>query len=327
VVKRHVLVTGATGGLGRTLVPLLVAHDYRVTATGRDAAIGATLGVPFLRAELLDDPLDPLVEGVDSVFHLAALSSPWGRFSAFEAANVLATKHLLSAAKRAGVQRFIFTSTPSIYADMRDRLALTEHDPPATPFANAYAQTKFAAEQLVIGASCEAFRTVAIRPRAIVGPHDNVLLPRLLRAVRSGRVRVPRGGRALIEITDARDVAAALIAADNTPAAAGCVFNISGGAPRALRDLFATIFAHLEQPLAVDSIGTAAAFALATLAEGIARLTPGRPEPQLTRYAVKTLAFSQTFDLRAAREILGWSPKISPEAAIAHAMGKDPAND
>lgn len=281
------------------------------------------LGVPFVRADLVDDPLRGLVEGIDSVFHLAALSSPWGKYAAFEAANVKATTRLLAAAREAGVRRFVFTSTPSIYAAARDRLGLTERDPAAQPFANAYAATKYAAERIVLDAADAAMTTVALRPRAIVCPHDSVLLPRLVRAARSGRIRLPRGGAALIEITDARDVAAALIAADSVDAAAGQVFNISGGAPRALHDLLRTIFALTERPLMIGTVGTRTAMAAAGVAEGIARLLPGRPEPRLTRYTVKTLAWSQTFDLTAARDVLGWSPRYSPEVALAHALGKE----
>jgi len=322
MVIRHALVTGGTGGLGRALVPMLVARGYQVRATGRDSAIGATLGVPFVQADLVTDPLEPMLSGIDCVFHLAALSSPWGRVAAFEAANITATERLLAASKAAAVQSFIFTSTPSIYADTRDRIGLTEADLPATPFANAYAETKYRAECAVLAASGEIMRTVAIRPRAIVGPFDTVLLPRLLRAARSGRVRLPHGGEALIEITDARDVASALIAADQSEAATGRVFNISGGEPRALRDLFGMIFAQLGRPIEIGSIVTKTAMALAMIAERVASIIPGRPEPPLTRYTVKTLAWSQTFDLSAAREALGWAPLFSPEAAIEHALAK-----
>ncbi|MFK5664232.1 NAD-dependent epimerase/dehydratase family protein, partial [Escherichia coli] len=84
MVIRLALVTGATGGLGRELVDQLLARGYRVRATGRDAAIGARLKTEFVPADLTTDPLAPLVAGVDMVFHLAALSSPWGSRAAFK---------------------------------------------------------------------------------------------------------------------------------------------------------------------------------------------------------------------------------------------------
>ncbi|HEY5712764.1 MAG TPA: NAD-dependent epimerase/dehydratase family protein, partial [Allosphingosinicella sp.] len=231
--KRRALVTGATGGLGRTLVPALVAAGYDVTATGRDPAAGAELeaaGARFVAADLCDPEADLVPEGTDVVFHLAALSSPWGRARDFAAINVDATRRLLDRARAPGCDCFVYASTPSIYAEPRDRLDINEASPPARRFVNDYAATKYQAEQAVLAASSDEFRTIAIRPRAIVGPHDKVLLPRLIRASRRGRMPLPNGGRALIELTDVRDAAAAFLAADAArERSAGQAFNISGG--------------------------------------------------------------------------------------------------
>lgn len=311
--------TGATGGLGRTLVPMLAGAGYQVVATGRNGAVGDTLGVRFVRADLVAGDFAAMLDGVQTIFHLAALSSPWGRRAAFEAINVTATHRLLAAARAAGVSRFVHASTPSIYVEARDRIGLTEADPPAAHFANDYTVTKFAAEQAVRAANGNGFATVAIRPRAIVGPHDTVLLPRLLRAARSGRVRLPRGGAALIELTSARDAAAAFMAADRE-GLGGRVFNISGGARRPVRSLLETIFTALGRQLRIDGIGAGTALTIASVMEAIAAALPGRPEPPLTRYTVKTLAYSQTFNLSAARDSLGWVPSDTPEAAIARAL-------
>ncbi|WP_252493539.1 NAD-dependent epimerase/dehydratase family protein, partial [Escherichia coli] len=63
----------------------------------------------------------------------------------------------------------VYASTPSIYAAPRARIGLTEDSPVGSRFANAYAATKYAAERLTLEADTPGFRTVAIRPRAIVG--------------------------------------------------------------------------------------------------------------------------------------------------------------
>lgn len=329
--SRRALVTGATGGLGRTLVPALTAAGYDVTATGRDPAAGAALeagGARFVATDLRDPEAGLVPEGMDVVFHLAALSSPWGRARDFHAINVAATGRLLDRARAAGCGCFVYASTPSLYAEPRDRLGLTEASPPARRFANTYAATKYEAEQAVLAADAEDFRTIAIRPRAIVGPHDRVLLPRLIRASRRGRMPMPNGGRALIELTDVRDAAAAFLAADAArELAAGQAFNISGGQPRRLRDLLATIFAALGTAPRMVSLPAGPAMAAARLAEAVAALLPGRPEPPATRYSIMALAFSQTFDLSAARARLGWAPRFSPEEAIAFALGGEGGDD
>lgn len=321
---RRALVTGATGGLGRTLVPLLADAGYEVTATGRDPAAGRALaaaGARFIAAELRDHALDTLVRGQHVVFHLAALSSPWGRTRDFEAINVRVTRALLAAAAKSDCDAFIHASTPSIFAGMRDRLALTNTSAPSQPFANAYAETKYAAEQAVLAANGPSLRTVALRPRAIVGPHDTVLLPRLLRAARRGRMPLPAGGRALIELTDVRDAAAAFLAADRHLASvAGQALNVSGGQPRTLRVLVEKAFSLQGRPVRLVPVPAGVALALARVMEAAYAVWPGRPEPPLTRYSIMSTAYSQTFDLSATCRALRWQPRFSPEEALAAAL-------
>lgn len=319
--SRRALVTGAAGGLGRELIGQLLAGGYRVRATGRDQAVGALLGTEFVAADLTRDPLPPLVAGMDVVFHLAALSSPWGPRAAFQAINVSATQRLLEAARIAGCGGLIHASTPSIYAEPRDRIGLTEDSPIGPRFANDYAATKYAAERLVLAADAPGFRTVALRPRAIVGPNDSVLLPRILRAARRGRFPLPGGGGALIEPTDVRDAAAAFVAADRHLAAAGGrAINISGGDPRPVRELLSTLFTRIGQTPRLVAVPASLAMSVARAMERVATLLPGRPEPPVTRYSVMTFSFSQTMCLDRARELLDWAPRHRVEDMVAHAL-------
>lgn len=320
------LVTGATGGLGRILTAQLRSRGRDVRATGRNTTVGGAMAGPnvrFLAADLTCDPLEPLLDGVQTVFHLAALSAPWGCERDFRAANVEATARLLEAAQRAGCRRFIFASTPSIYTRAQDQLGLTEHSPLPDRFASAYAATKHAAERLALGAAREGFATVALRPRAIIGPHDTVLLPRLLRAARKGVLPLPGGGRALIEPTDARDAADAFLAAETrAEAVSGRAFNISGGIALPVAELAALVFAHLGRRVRIFDIPAHLALASAGLAQGVAQRLPGRPEPILTPYVAMVLGWSQTFDMNAAREALGWNPGRQPAESVAWALAE-----
>jgi nucleoside-diphosphate-sugar epimerase len=324
VVNEPVLVTGATGGLGRILTALLQTDGRRVMATGRNVGIGAALagpGVRFAPADLARDPLAPLVEGVKTVFHLAALSAPWGPPGAFQAANVEATARLLEAAKAAGCRRFILASTPSIYTRPAHQIGLTEDSPLPARLADTYAVTKLAAERMVLGAAGDGFATVALRPRAIIGPHDTVLLPRLLRAADRGVLALPGGGRALIEPTDARDAARGFLAAEaRAPSVSGRAFNLSGGVALPVAQLAAQVFARLGRKVRILAVPAGFAVAAAGLVEGVARRLPGQPEPVLTRYGAMVLGWSQTFDLAAAREALGWAPAFAPAASIDWAL-------
>lgn len=324
VAPQRLLVTGATGGLGRVLVPLLCGLGHAVVATGRNVAVGAGLrreGAQFVAADLAHDDLADLLQGVDTVFHLAALSSPWGRRSEFVAANVTATQRLLQAAQAGGCARFIHVSTPSIYTDTREQLAITESSPLPARWANLYTETKFAAEQRVLAAASRAMAAVVLRPRAIVSPFDRVLLPRLIRAARRGRLVLPEHGRALVELTDARDVASALIAASRHASEVNAqVFNISGGQPRPLHVIARQVCDRLGLAVTLRSVDARLALRLAGLLEFVAARLPGRPEPPITRYGAMVASWSQTFDLSAARTRLHWQPAHAPEAAIDWAL-------
>lgn len=309
---RRALVTGATGGLGLSLCATLREAGYDVRATGRKDANAARLtdvGATIVRGDLLKMDLRALCEGVDVVFHAAALSSPWGPDHAFRAINVDVTRDLLAAARTAGADAFIFVSSPSIYAALRDQPALTEESPLPSRALNGYARTKRLAEELVLAAATPAFRTVSLRPRALIGPDDTVLLPRILALASRGWFPALRGGRALIELTDVRDAAAALVKADqNLDAAAGKAINISGGRPTSLSNLIERLGEALGRPIDLRPIPLPLALALAQAAETICGLLPTRPEPRLTTYGVATLAYTQTFDLTRARTLLGYTP-------------------
>ena len=311
---RRVLVTGATGGLGLGLVAALRADGFNVRATGRSLAHAARLqvtGAEFIAADLNEaQAVDRLCDGMDSVIHAAALSSPWGRDADFRRANVAITKGLMESARRAGCRRFVFVSSPSVYADTCDRLNLTEDSPLPRRFLNAYAATKAEAERLVLAANDETMATIAIRPRAIVGPDDQVLLPRFLRVIRKGVFPLLHKGQALIELSDVRDVARALILAEvRAPDLGGQVFNISGGHALPVKETVAALAKALGQDLRFVGLPFAPMRAVAATMEAVAAALPGRPEPPLTVYSLCTLAFSQTFDLTRARTRLGYAPR------------------
>ncbi len=311
---RRVLVTGATGGLGLSLVEALRASGYSVRATGRNPAAVPRLlasGAECVVADLnIASVAGELCRGMDSVIHAAALSSPWGRRGDFHRINVEATGRLLIAARQAGCGRFVFVSSPSVHARARDQFGLTEADPLPATFLNAYAASKAAAERRVMAANHADFATICVRPRAIVGPDDKVLLPRFLRVIDKGVFPLVRDGRALIELTDVRDVCDALILAEaKAPDLGGQVFNISGGRAVSVRETVTALAQASNRSVRFVRLPFTPLRLTAGALETAARAWPGQPEPPLTVYSLCTLAFSQTFDLGLAQARLGYRPR------------------
>ncbi len=310
---RRALVTGATGGLGLALCDALRDAGYAVRATGRKpdtAGRIASTGAEFIRGDLLAMDLAPLCHNIDAVFHAAALSSPWGPYADFQRINVDATRNLLSVARAQGVNSFVFVSSPSVYAALKDQPGLTETSPLPARALNAYSATKRAAEEIVLAQDAPGFRTTAIRPRALIGPDDAVLLPRILALVSGGWFPVLRGGRALIELTDVRDAARAIVSADlNREQAGGKPINVSGGKPTPVIELAQQLGEAIARKLQLRPIPMPLARGMAATLENVCSILPGRPEPKLTTYTLSTLAYTQTFDLTRARTLLGYAPQ------------------
>lgn len=313
------LVTGATGCLGGGLVDELSAQGHEVIAQGRDAAAGRALqkkGAQFWQYDLCA-PLPPhALRGVDVVYHCAALSSAWGKAEEFERVNVTATADLLAAAKAAGVSRFVFASSPSIYANGMDLINISEEHPLPKAYKTAYAASKLRAESLVLAADDpQGMRSIAIRPRAIYGRGDRALMPRLLAAIARGKVPLIDGGVALTDLTHLKDASRAMRLAGQS-IAAGRAYNISSGEAWQFRQILDAVCALKQANPRRIKISYGAAMTLASLLETSHRLFAPKQEPILTRQAVVSMGRSMTLDISRARQDLGYTPCVTLQEGI-----------
>lgn len=316
----RVLVTGATGFLGGTLIGHLRDRGFETIALGRNAQrchLLAEAGFTTLRTDLSrpDAHLAKRIGPLDAVVHCAALSSPWGRLAAFRAANVEGTQNALDLAATLGARRFVNISSPTVYFEMKDRIHVAESAPLPRPI-NAYARTKAEAELLVLSRS--RLGPVNLRPRGIYGAGEETLLPRLLAAARRGPLPLLRNGVAAIDLTHVSDVVAAIEAALRPdPTLAGETFNISGGETVAIHEIVERACAALSVPVRWRRVPFHAALLAARLSylASLARPTP--KEPLVTPYTLGLFAFRQSLDITKARQMLGWQPRIAFERGLA----------
>ena len=317
---RRIVVTGATGFIGRHVAHRLQARGDAVLACGRDPFALQELqtrGLHIQRVDLETGSLQTLVADADAVIHCAALSSPWGSRQRFIDANVTATRRLLEAARRAGARRFVHLSSPSIYFAMADRLDIGEDFTPPRRWITPYAESKWLAEQCIHAASDARLRSVILRPRAVFGPGDRAIFPRLIERARNGRFPLVDGGRAVIDVTHIDNVVQAVERAlDHDMADPVDTFNISNGEPLPVKALLDTLFDAIGLQVRYVPLPRPLAMGAAALVEGVARLWPGRPEPPVSRYMLGVLAYSQTLDIRAARTRLGYAPTVDVRSGI-----------
>ena len=322
--------TGATGFLGRAAAVRMAREPgWEVTGTGRSLEAGrslAKLGIAFRQADLRQsEAIAEACAGQDYVIHCAALSSPWGRYRDFHEANVGGTANVIAGCLRHGVRKLVHISTPSVYFEYAHRLDLTERSPLAAKPANAYAATKRIAERLVTEAGSQGLNAVILRPKAIFGPGDRTLFPRLLRVNERRGIPLVDGGQALLDLTYVEDVVDAIMlacrASDSGMAGSRvgghegdgtvAVFNISGGEPIRLIDALGRLFGLLDLPLRTRNVPLRAALAAGSAMEIAYRALPFLgPEPPFTRFTAGLLAYSQTFDITQARSSLGYAPRV-----------------
>jgi nucleoside-diphosphate-sugar epimerase len=306
-------VTGATGFLGGAVARRLHAAGDDVLATGRDIGRGghlAAAGIRFLPADLATDgAVADLCRRQDRIVHCAALSSPWGPHEAFFRANVKVTRNLIDAAVREGVGRLVHISTPSLYMGAGSRREVREEEPLPPP-VNAYAATKRDAEIIVEGARLSGLRSIILRPRALFGPGDTTIFPRLLRALEAGRLPIIGDGSNEVDLTyidNAVDAVALACAAPD--AACDRTYNITNGQPVRLWGFITDLAEALGFEAPRRRLPRPVAMTMAGLLEAIARVSRRR-EPLLTRYSVCVLADTMTLDITRAREYLGYWPGV-----------------
>lgn len=310
-----VLVTGATGFLGGALTRHLHGIGWDVTALGRNAERLNQLEGKGVRVQSLDlkqkDELINIFKNQEIVFHCAAFPSPWGNFEKFYQANVIGTRNVVNACMVNNVKRLVYVSTPSIYFDYNSRMNVKENDILPEPISN-YAATKLLAEEEIDKGFANGLAVITIRPRAIFGPGDTVIFPRLIPRLQSGRLPILGDGENVVDLTYIENVVDALLLCAESPANTfGKKYNISNGEPVKIWKLVGRICDELNLPHPKRKISFQTAKTVATILERIYTLIPTQPEPPLTRVSVSMMANNTTLDISAAKNELGYQPRVS----------------
>lgn len=315
---KKVLVTGATGFLGKYVVEELVDHGYQVRAFGRNHTIGQSLVnayVTFVQGDLTNqEDLTKACQEMDMVIHAGALSTVWGPWEDFYQTNVLGTKYVLEACREANIERLVYVSSPSIYAAPRDQLGIKESDAPQENRLNNYIRSKLASEKLF--KDYPDVSSVILRPRGLFGIGDTSILPRVLNLSQKIGIPLIGDGRQLMDMTCVENVALAIRLALETPQAAGEVYNITNGEPRVFRDLIEETLRGLGYPIRYRKIPAPLVSAISSILEFIYKNLKLKGEPALTRYTYYLLRYSQTLDISKAERDLGYRPKITISEGI-----------
>lgn len=327
----RVAVTGASGVVGGAAARALLARGDEVVAIQRGPVPVAlvVLGAREFRADV-SGSIESLVEGFtgcDAVVHAAARVDITGPWEDYERANVLGTRQVLEAARRAGVRRFVLVSSPSVAH--AGRALVGARAEPADPWhaRGHYAQSKAMAEAEALAGCDDAMAVTAVRPHLVWGPGDTQLTERIIDRARSGRLVIIGSGSALIDTTYIDNAGEAIASAVERAALSqvrGRAFVVSNGEPRTVTEMLTRIAQAAGAPAPERSVPFPVARMGGQVLERLWERTGREGDPPVTAFLAEQLATAHWFDQRDTREALGWVPSISIDegfARLAEALG------
>lgn len=301
------LVTGATGFVGWHVARALLERGCRVRVLARDPARLRELeGAEPAAGDLLDPAsLERAVAGCGVVYHVAADYRLWTRDpQPMYRSNVDGTRAMLAAARAAGVERFVYTSTVGCIGiperGLGDESMLARMEDMQGP----YKRSKLLAERVALEFAASGFPVVIVNPTAPVGDHDFKPTPTGKIVVDFMRGRMPAYLDTGLNVADVRDVAWGHLAACER----GRVGEryILGGENLTLREIFEALAAAAGRKPPAVRIPYAVAYAAGVVTTAWASLSGREPRVPLDAVRMARKKMWVTHE-KAARE-LGYAP-------------------
>ena len=310
-----ILVTGASGMLGRTVAQALIDHGHDVTVMQRRRT---ELDCSEVRGDIRDpEAIRAATIGQHAVLHLAARVSPTGRWQEFFDVNVGGTRNLVAASQSNGVSRFVYVSSPAVASSGAAHVGVgaLPADPATTK--SHYARSKAEAERFVLGLNDPNMAVAAIRPHLVWGPGDEQLVARIIDRAASGALRLIGSGAALVDSTYVDNAADAMVAAlDRIDDINGRALVVSNGEPRPVAELLRGLCDAACVQMPSGSVSPTAAKSIGALVEAVWAAGRITRDPPMTRFLAEQLSTAHWYDQRETQALLDWVPAVSLDEGL-----------
>lgn len=316
----RVLLTGATGFLGKYIIEELEENNYEVIAFARNEKIGKELenkykNIKFYKGDFIKlKDLEKITETIDTVIHAGALSTVWGKWEDFYKTNVFGTENILKFCRERKVKRLVYISSPSIYADAKNQILVKEDETPVENNLNFYIKSKILAEEKVKEYS--DISSVILRPRGLFGIGDTSIIPRLLELNKGKGIPLFEDGQHQVDITCVENVALAIRLSLENEKAIGNTYNITNDEPMKFKDILELFFKEMDMKGNYKELNYNLVEIFVNVLEKIFSFFKVKKEPILTRYTLYLLKYSQTLSIEKIKKDLGYKPKLSIKEGI-----------
>lgn len=316
-----VLVTGATGFIGRHLTQSLIAAGHEVRCLVRptsDVRVLPSGGVELCEGDVAStESLGKAMSGMDAAYHLAGIRGETdASLESYRAVNVQGTANLLEAAAGAGLSQFIYVSTTGVMG--WPRILPANEDTPCRP-RGKYHLTKWEGEKLA--AACRSLPVTVIRPVMTYGLERSGFVFGLARMIKSGRFIVLGNGRNCLHLVSVQNLVQGMMAVLGNTAASGRTYIIADPDPITLERLATVAGESLGVALPRRRLPAWPVYWGAFLCE-IAWAALRRPAAPLTRGKVELLTRHRMYDISRARAELGYRPLLDTEGGIRETIGE-----
>jgi nucleoside-diphosphate-sugar epimerase len=300
----RILVTGASGFIGRTVCDTLLQAGFAVRAAVRAPELTPRGAEPLPIPDITTADWTVGLREVEHVIHAAArahAADPAADPAGYGQVNAEATGRLAQAAALAGVQRFVYLSSIKVNGEA-SRQPFGPHDSPRPQ--DAYGSSKLRGEQLALAAGRAGNMQVAVvRPPLVYGPHVKANFLRLLELVSAGwplPLAAIVNRRSLVNVWNLCDLLLRLLAPSTPP---GRVWMVSDGEDLSTPELIRKLAAAMQRRARLFWVPPALLRAGGALS--------GR------RAEVARLCDSLTVDIAETRSALGWAPPLSVDQGLA----------
>jgi 2-alkyl-3-oxoalkanoate reductase len=322
------LVTGATGLLGSHIAANLRKSGQSVRALVRksaDTKFLREIGVELAYGDVTDRAsIDAAMKGVKVVYHAAARVGDWGPWREFVEITINGTRNMVESAAAAKVERFLHVSSISAYGHPNQAgLVLDESAPLGQNLYrwSYYSRAKVEAENILWEASAQKRLAVTvIRPSWLYGERDRASMPRLIRAVRTGKIKLVGDGSNRLNLTYAGNEADGIILAATSPQAAGQAYNLCHDGSITLAEYLNRIAAAIGAKPVTRKVPYNVAYTAALVFECVGHLLHQKKPPLVTRYSLWLMGRKVFFSSDKICRDLGYAPAVGYDEGIARSV-------